>query len=149
MMMNRNCTLIKKHPRWHKRTYRRVPLHLRQQLDDCIDESLATDIIEPVTDESPDWVSGLVVAPKLKNPQEICVCGDYRQANKVIKRKLHHIPTVDELMENMVGAVGYSKIDLNAGYHQILLNKKSKSITTFTTHRGLFRYKRLTVNSDK
>ena len=46
-------------------------------------------------------------------------------------------------MENMDGAVKYSKVDLKAGYHQIPLDKESRSITTFTTHLGLFRYKRL------
>ena len=46
-------------------------------------------------------------------------------------------------MESMSGAVKYSKIDLKAGYHQIPLEKSSRSITTFITHRGLFRYKRL------
>ena len=37
----------------------------------------------------------------------------------------------------------FSKVDLTAGYHQIVLDKESPSITTFITHRGLFRYKRL------
>ena len=43
----------------------------------------------------------------------------------------------------MSGATKFSKVDLKAGYHQILLDKASRSITSFITHRGLFRYKRL------
>ena len=82
------------------------------------------------------------MAPK-HNPSEVCVCGDYRQANKAIKREHHPIPTVDELLQDMSGAVKFSKVDLKAGYHQILLDQESRSITTFITHRGLFRYKRL------
>jgi hypothetical protein len=88
-------------------------------------------------------VSGLVLASKPRNPNEVRVCGDYRQANTAIKRKKHPIPIVDELMESMNGAIKYSKIDLKTGYHQIPLEKSSRSITTFITHRGLFRYKRL------
>jgi hypothetical protein len=124
-------------------TNRRVPFHLRKQLDTWLDDYLQKDIIEPVSDESTDWVSGLVLAPKPRNPNEVRVCGDYRQANTAIKREKHPIPTVDELMESMNGAIKYSKIDLKAGYHQIPLEKSSRSITTFITHRGLFRYKRL------
>ena len=84
-----------------------------------------------------------MVAPKHNNPSEICVCGDYRQANKAIKWEHHLIPTVDELLQDMSGATKFSKVDLKAGYHQILLDKASRSITSFITHRGLFRYKRL------
>ena len=124
-------------------TNRRVPFYLRKQLDIWLDKYLHQDIIEPVSDESSDWVSGLVLAPKPRNPNEIGVCGDYHQANTAIKREKHPIPTVDEMMESMSGAFKYSKIDLKAGYHQIPLEKSSRSITTFITHRGLFRYKRL------
>ena len=64
-------------------------------------------------------MSGIVLAPKPRNPNEIRVCGDYRQANRAIKREKHQIPTVDEMIESMSGAVKYSKIDLKAGYHQM------------------------------
>ncbi|XP_044180988.1 uncharacterized protein K02A2.6-like [Acropora millepora] len=37
----------------------------------------------------------------------------------------------------------FSKLDLNWGYHQLELHRDSRSITTFTTHCGLYRYKRL------
>ena len=124
-------------------TYRRTPFHLRKQLDTWIEEYISKDIIEPVKDESTDWVSGLVVAPKPHNPKEVRVCGDYRRVNQAIKRERHPIPTIDELLENMAGAVKFSKVDLKAGYHQILLDKESRAVTTFTSHKGLFRYKRL------
>ena len=45
----------------------------------------------------------------------------------------------------MSGAVVFSKLDLKAGYHQIVLEENSRNITTFCTHKGLFRYKRLPV----
>ena len=43
----------------------------------------------------------------------------------------------------------FSKLDLNLGFHQIELDNKSRDRTTFATHDGLFRYKRLSfgVNS--
>ena len=37
----------------------------------------------------------------------------------------------------------FSKLDLKWGYHQIELSEESRPITTFVTHKGLFRYKRL------
>ena len=37
----------------------------------------------------------------------------------------------------------FSKLDVKWAYHQIELNPESRDITTFATHEGLFRYKRL------
>ena len=35
----------------------------------------------------------------------------------------------------------FSKIYLNEGYHQILLDEHSHHTTTFATHEGIYRYK--------
>ena len=37
----------------------------------------------------------------------------------------------------------FSKLDLKWGFNQITLDKESLNVTTFVTHRGLYRYKRL------
>ena len=37
----------------------------------------------------------------------------------------------------------FSKLDLNQGYHQLVLHPESRHITTFSTHLGLYRYKHL------
>ena len=37
----------------------------------------------------------------------------------------------------------FSKLDLTSGYHQIELDEDSRHLTTFATHKGLFRYTRL------
>ena len=37
----------------------------------------------------------------------------------------------------------FSKLDLNSGDHQLELDESSRNITTFSTHVGLRRYKRL------
>ena len=58
-------------------TYRRVPFHLRKQLDSWLKDYTEKDIIELVTDDSTGWVSGLVVASKPKIPNEVRVCGNY------------------------------------------------------------------------
>lgn len=41
------------------------------------------------------------------------------------------------------GATVFSKLDLSSGYHQLELEDSSRYITTFSTHVGLRRYKRL------
>ena len=54
-------------------THRRTPFHLRKQLDTWLENYQTNDIIEPVINGRTDWVSGLVVAPKPRNPKEVRV----------------------------------------------------------------------------
>ena len=84
-----------------------------------------------------------VFPPKLSDPTDICMCLNMRSANKAILLTRHITPTLKEIMSDLNGAVKFSKLDLNQGYHQLLLDEDSGYITTFTTHIGLWRYKHL------
>ena len=88
-------------------------------------------------------VQRLVVAPKPTNLNEIRVCVDMRLPNKAILRSKHITQTLDDMILDLNGAKVFSKCDLKNGYHQLKLSKESRNITTFTTHVGLRRYKRL------
>ena len=83
-------------------------------------------------------MSPIVCVPK-KNG-EIRLCVDLRAANKAIKRVRHPIPTVKDISIDLNGATVFSKLDLSQAYHQLELAPKSRHITTFTTHMGLFHY---------
>ena len=88
------------------------------------------------------WVSPIVVVPK-KGQNKIRICIDMRAANKAIKRKRQPTPTLNELKTILSGANVFSKLDLNEGYNQLELAEESRYKTTFATHLGLYRYKRL------
>ncbi|XP_038060004.1 uncharacterized protein K02A2.6-like [Patiria miniata] len=118
----------------------RIPYSLRAKVNDKLDELEALDIIEHVNEPS-SWVSPVIVVPKPNGDIRLCV--DMRQANQAIKRERHPIPTVDEVLYKMNGSVVFSKLDLKYGFHQIELDEQSRDITTFVTHKGLYRYKRL------
>ena len=51
------------------------------------------------------------------------------------------------MIHGLNGATVFSKLDLNQGYHQLPLHPDSSHITTFSTHMGLFRYKRLSFGN--
>jgi len=120
---------------------RRIPFGLREKVDKKLDQLLELDIIEEVPDGPSGWISPLVVVPK--GDGDIRVCVDIRLANEAIIRERHPIPTVEELLHDLNGSTMFSKIDLKWGFHQILLSEDSRHITTFVTHRSLYRYKRL------
>ena len=66
-----------------------------------------------------------------------------RRANEAIQRERHPIPAIDEVLLDMNQSTVFSKLDLKWGFHQIELAEESRGITTFSTHCGLYRYKRL------
>ena len=120
---------------------RRLPFGLRDKVDQKLDDLLDKDIIEEVPNTPTTWVSPLVVAPKPDG--DIRVCVDMRRANEAIVRERHPIPTVEEILYDLNGSTVFSKLDLKWGFHQVELEEESREITTFVTHRGLYRYKRL------
>ena len=71
------------------------------------------------------------------------LCVDMSQANCAVERERDSIPTIDEVLQDMNNSKVFSKLDLRWGYHQIELSEESREITTFITHKGLYRYKRL------
>ena len=122
--------------------HRRVPFHIRKKVEDELLKLENDDIIETVTGPTP-WVSPIVTPPKPKDPDKVRICVDMRQANTAIQRERHITPTMDDVIHELNGATVFSKLDLTAGYHQLELHPASRYITTFTTHQGLRRYKRL------
>ena len=122
--------------------HRRIPFHVRKQVEEKLDQLMKDDIIESA--EGPtSWISPIVVVPKPNNSNEIRIRVDMRALNRAIIRERHVIPTTDDIIAYLSGCKVFSTIDLNQGYHQFPLHEDSRSLTTFSTHVGLCRYKRL------
>ena len=66
-----------------------------------------------------------------------------RAVNKAIQRERHITPTIYDVIADLNDAKVFSKLDLNQGYHQLELSEELRYVTTFSTHVGLRRYKRL------
>lgn len=123
-------------------SHRRLPFHLRTKVEQELRDLEEADIIERVEGPTP-WISPIVVTPKPNRPDKIRLCVDMRVPNKAITRTRICTPTVDDVIHRLNGAVVFSKLDLNKGYHQLELHPQSREITAFATHIGTFRYKRL------
>ena len=120
--------------------HRRIPFHIRKDVERELQRLEDLDIIEKVDGPTP-WISPIVVVPKKNGETRLCV--DMREANKAVRLEKHPMPTIDELITDLNGATVFTTLDLTSGYHQLELHPESRHITTFTTHVGLRRYKRL------
>ena len=118
---------------------RRVPIALRNQIKEKLDEMVASGILAPVT-EPTEWVSSMLVIVKLN---KLRICLDPRELNKAIRREHYQMPTVEEVSTRLSQAQKFTVVDAKDGFWQKLLDTDSSYKTTFNTPFGRYRWKRM------
>jgi hypothetical protein len=61
------------------------------------------------------------------------LCIDYCQLNKATIKNQYIFPRIDDLLDQMKGAIMFSKIDLRSRYHQLRIKEEDTPNTTFKT----------------
>ena len=104
---------------------------LKKQLEDLLDKKFVRPSVSP-------WGAPVLLVKKKDGSMRLCI--DYRILNKVTIKNKYPLPRIDDLMDQLVGARVYSKIDLRSGYHQIKLKDEDMQKMAFRTRYGHYDY---------
>nr|KYP67681.1 Transposon Ty3-I Gag-Pol polyprotein [Cajanus cajan] len=114
--------------------YRMLPVELvelKKQIEDLLEKGFVRPSVSP-------WGAPVLLVKKKDGSMRLCV--DYRQLNKVTIKNKYPLPRIDDLMDQLVGACVFSKIDLRSGYHQIRVKGEDVPKTAFRTRYGHYEY---------
>ncbi|RZB86561.1 Transposon Ty3-G Gag-Pol polyprotein [Glycine soja] len=108
-----------------------ISAELKKQLEELLDKQFVRPSVSP-------WGALVLLVKKKDGTMRLCV--DYRQLNKVTIKNKYPFPRIDDLMDQLVGACVFSKIDLKSGYHQIRVKSEDIPKTAFRTRYGHYEY---------
>ena len=118
-------------------TPRRLPLPMKQKVQQELNRLEKENIICPVKMPT-DWCAPIVAV--LKNNGKVRLCVDFTKLNESVKRDKVPLPSIDQLLDELVGHQVFTKLDLNSVFHQTVLHEDFQTLTTFITPFGRYCY---------
>ncbi|KAL5577635.1 hypothetical protein UlMin_019334 [Ulmus minor] len=117
-----------------KAPYRMAPVELKElqvQLQELLDKGFVRSSYSP-------WGAPVLFVKKKDGSMRMCI--DYRELNKVTIKNKYPLPRIDDLFDQLKGAVVFSKVDLRSGYHQLKIKEDDVPKSAFRTRYGHYEF---------
>jgi hypothetical protein len=111
------------------------PRSFKDEIEKVIKEFLAMGHIRP---SSSPFASLVVLVINKDGTMRMCI--NYQALNKKTIKNWYPIACIGDFMDELHGAIFFSKIDLRYGYHQINIREKDIEKMTFICHFGHFEF---------
>ncbi|XP_054259272.1 uncharacterized protein K02A2.6-like [Macrosteles quadrilineatus] len=119
--------------------FRPVPYSLREKVEQELDRWVEDGIAYRVS--SSEWATPLVTVPKTNG---VRLCADFKVTlNPVLQMEHYPLPQPEDIFASLSGCTYFSVVDLTNAYQQLAVAEDSQPLLTLTTHKGLFRLRRL------
>ena len=108
-----------------KAPYRMAPTEmaeLKRQLEDLLEKGFTRPSTSP-------WGAPVSFVKKKDGSFRLCI--DYRGLNRATVKNRYPLPRIDELLDQLRGAVWFLKIDFASSYHQIPIEEADIRKTAF------------------
>src|SRR5205085_8503719 len=114
----------------YRLTYQEM-VELRTRLADVLKKGFIRPSVSP-------YGAPVLFVHKKEGTLRLCV--DYRALNKITIKNRYPLPRIEDLMDRLVGACYFTKIDLHSGYHQIRIKGEDIHKTAFRTRYGHYEF---------
>jgi hypothetical protein len=105
------------------------------ELKKQIDELLEKDYIRPST---LPWAAPMLFVEMKDGTKRMCI--DYRSLNEVTVKNKYPLLRIEDLFDQLRGAIVFSKIDMRSGYHQLRIRPLDIPKTAFINKYGLYEF---------
>ena len=114
---------------------------LQDRVTQALEELEATGMIDEMN-ECSRWQSAMILTMK-RGGKSLRVCLDLRTLNRAVLRETHSLATMGQMVARSKDSGMFSLLNVEQTFHQRRIQESSRQITTFSTHYGLYRYRRL------
>lgn len=108
---------------------------MKKELDKLIESA----IVFPIKHTS--WVSNLVPIRNKNGETRLCV--DFRDLNRVSPKDRYPLPSMEKILQVVLGSEMFSLLDGFFGYNQILVKEEDQYKIAFTNKWGIVAYRKI------